>query len=85
MIAALLSEFWPYIAATVGAIAALLGVYAKGRKDAAGKAAQRAAGDQLKQGAKGRDAVAKESDETDGMSSDDLVERMRERSQRWRM
>ena len=43
MIGALLSQFWPYVVAAGGAIVALLGVYAKGRKDASDKAAQKAA------------------------------------------
>lgn len=43
MISALLAQFWPYLVAAGGAIVALLGVYAKGRKDANARAAQKAA------------------------------------------
>ena len=41
MIAALLAEFWPYIAGLLGIIAGALGLYAKGRSDAKAKAETR--------------------------------------------
>ena len=38
MIAAILSTLWPYLLAGVGALAAVFGVYTKGRSDAKAKA-----------------------------------------------
>ncbi len=38
MIAALLAEFWPYIAGLAALVAGALGLYAKGRGDADAKA-----------------------------------------------
>lgn len=73
------------LSGAVGAILAALGAYLKGRRDGATRGAQRAAEAKQKQEAKGRDAVAKERDETDGMSAADLAERVRKRSDRWRM
>lgn len=74
-----------FISGVAGVILAALGAYFKGRRDSAQKGAQRATEDQLKQGAKGRDAVAKERDETDGMSSADIADRLHKRGDKWRL
>ncbi len=44
----ILAQFWPYIAGAVGAIAAFLGVYVKGRSDARHKADMKAMRDGIK-------------------------------------
>ena len=48
MISTLLASVWPYLAGAGALIAAALGVYAKGRKDASDKAKTKAADDYIK-------------------------------------
>jgi len=75
MIGALLGDVWPYIASAVGIIAAFVGAYVKGRKDASDKAAREAAEKRASDL-----ATAKEiRDEIDNDSSDDV----RDRLNRW--
>lgn len=75
MIGALLSQFWPYVVAAGGAIVALLGVYAKGRKDANARAAQKAAETYIE--------TRKRMDETDTPDDADAADRwLRDRSER---
>lgn len=75
MIAALLAQFWPYVVAAGGAIVALLGVYAKGRKDANARAAQKAAETYIE--------TRNRMDETDTPDDADAADRwLRDRSER---
>lgn len=78
-------EFWPYIAGVAAVLVSVLASYFSGRKDGASKVKQKSLEKQAKQEAKGRDAVAKEKEATDGMSNDDIVDRMRKRGDRWGM
>ena len=48
MIGTILASLWPYLAGAGALIAAVLGVYAKGRKDASDKAKTKAADDYIK-------------------------------------
>ena len=76
MIGALLGDLWPYLAAAGAAIAAFLGAYLKGRRDASQKAAQRAADSYIK--------TRKRADEEDYIDDDFGVirDRLRERGKR---
>lgn len=76
MIGALLGDLWPYLAAAGAAIAAFLGAYLKGRRDASQKAAQKAADSYIK--------TRKRADEEDYIDDDFGVirDRLRERGKR---
>lgn len=72
MIGALLGDLWPYLVAAGGAIAAL--VYAKGRRDASARAAQKAAEKQASDLGKAKEAR----DEVDSLDGDDVHKRLHE-------
>ena len=71
----ILAQFWPYIAGAVGAVAAFLGVYVKGRSDAKHKADMAAMKDRIK--------TRSRMDEVDLPSNDsDATDWLRDRSKR---
>lgn len=75
-----MSRIWPYIAMLLGGLALLGGVY---RRGSTSKEREIIAED-FSRDKDGRDAVAKEQTETDGLSSSELVDRMRSRDGDWR-
>jgi hypothetical protein len=73
-VTALLATFWPYVAGAVAAILAFVGVYAKGRRDASQKAAQRRADEYIKTNERMRNA------DNDDRSADAVDKRLRDLS-----
>lgn len=71
----MMSRIWPYIALFLGVLAVVAEFLRRGRK----LNRQRNLLDDFRKDKEGRNAVAKEQAETDGLSSRDLVDRMRRR------
>lgn len=74
----LLPGIWGYVAAGVGVIAALIGAWFKGTRDANAKHELERLNNYVERRNRIEDAVR----ETDGMSDDDVAEWLRKRSER---
>ncbi|NOD65752.1 hypothetical protein [Ruegeria sp. HKCCD6109] len=71
-------------AGLLGVIAAFLGTYRMGRREGALGAEKDALEESDERQKDGRDAVAKEQADTDGLSGGDIVDRLRSRDRDWR-